>query len=407
MARYAFETERHERAKCAHFCMRTTKWVNVPLVNCERDCGTKGAVWSSMSHSASRPNSPFCTIPFAGVLSVFLGCSLLACSAQLTAVDGEAADELTSASTAFCPAGFAYAPQSRQCENATEMIGPFPQTMIDSCKAQGGGPDCEGSRWARDFARGIRKTGTCPPGASLDSTLGYCADATSAFGPFSKTDVARCKSNGGGTTICETNRWAKGLLPRTATSTNGSRSGAALPVPYLNQYEDATINPGGSCGNTSAAMVLAYYGGRKGPDGVRGAYAGGGQCGGAEAWQCPEGLGSILRTEGLFAKTSRTASRTTVKRQIDAGRPVIVHGYFTSVGHIMVVVGYDDEKREWIVNDPAGRWCGGVGGGYASCGGDYDSGKSRRYTYGALSDAVIGVDGDIWMTAASRTDFSL
>ena len=181
-----------------------------------------------------------------------------------------------------------------------------------------------------------------------------------------------------------------------------------LPVPYLNQYEDATVNPGGSCGNTSTAMVLRFFGGTDTPDGVRSRYDGGGDCGGgAKPWQCPEGISRILRSEGLVAKHVRNGSRGDIKKQIDDGRPVIVHGYFTSVGHIMVVVGYDDTKSEWIVNDPAGRWCGVVGGGYGSCGGDFESGRTRRYSYDSWSSALLGVDGDVWLTAVSKTDFSL
>jgi hypothetical protein len=204
--------------------------------------------------------------------------------------------------------------------------------------------------------------------------------------------------------------WVAGtyLEKGTSTGVGASQSGKGLPVPYLNQYDDAAVNPGGSCGNTSTAMLLRFYGIQKSPDGVRATYDGGGDCGGgAKPWQCPEGLSRIQKSEGLKSRFSRTASRSTIKRQIDAGRPVIIHGNFTGVGHIMVVVGYDDSAKQWIVNDPSGRWCGGVGGGYSSCGGAYDSGKSRRYSYESFSNGVLGVDGDIWMSTASRSDFSL
>ena len=184
--------------------------------------------------------------------------------------------------------------------------------------------------------------------------------------------------------------------------------GKVLAVPYLNQYDDATVNPNGSCGNTSTAMLLRFYGISRTPDGVRGAYDGGGDCGGAyKPWQCPEGLSRIQRSEGLSSKYTRAGSRSMIKRLIDAGRQFIVHGNFTSVGHIMVIVGYDDNAGQWVVNDPAGRWCGGVGGGYSACRGDYDSGKTRRYSYASFSNGVLGVDGDIWLSTASRTSFSL
>jgi len=185
-------------------------------------------------------------------------------------------------------------------------------------------------------------------------------------------------------------------------------TGKVLAVPYLNQYDDASVNPGGSCGNTSTAMLLRYYGISRTPDNVRSAYDGGGDCGGSyKPWQCPEGLSRIQRSEGLTSKYTRAGSRSMIKRQVDAGRPVIVHGNFTSVGHIMVIVGYDESAKQWVVNDPAGRWCGGVGGGYSSCRGDYESGKTRRYSYASFSNGVLGADGDIWLSTASRSAFSL
>ncbi len=181
-----------------------------------------------------------------------------------------------------------------------------------------------------------------------------------------------------------------------------------IAVPYFNQYDDASVNPGGSCGNTSTAMLLRFYGIAKTPDSVRSTYDGGGDCGGGyKPWQCPEGLSRIQTAEGLKSRYTRAGNRGAIKRQIDAGRPVIIHGNFTGAGHIMVIVGYDDAKKEWITNDPAGRWCGAAFGGYSSCGGDRVSGASRRYSYSAFSDAVLGADGDIWMSTASKSAFTL
>ena len=70
------------------------------------------------------------------------------------------------------------------------------------------------------------------------------------------------------------------------------------------------------------------------------------------------------------------------------------------------IFGYDDATRQWIVNDPSGRWCGEVYGGYSFCGGDYQSGALLRYSYAAMSDELLGADGDIWISTAARSDFS-
>jgi hypothetical protein len=52
-------------------------------------------------------------------------------------------------------------------------------------------------------------------------------------------------------------------------------------------------------------------------------------------------------------------SRSVIKHQIDNGFPVIIHGYFTRSGHIIVIRGYDDEayggRGAFLVNDPWGE----------------------------------------------------
>lgn len=57
------------------------------------------------------------------------------------------------------------------------------------------------------------------------------------------------------------------------------------------------------------------------------------------------GCKDIFRENGSFSD---------VKTSINAGNPVIVHGYFTQFGHIIVIRGYDDSG--FLVNDPYGEW---------------------------------------------------
>lgn len=85
---------------------------------------------------------------------------------------------------------------------------------------------------------------------------------------------------------------------------------------------------------------------------------------------------------------TKAATEEEIKQHLAKGNPVIVHGYFTA-GHIIVVKGYDDTTREWICNDPYGKWLGYKGG--------YDnaaSGDSVRYTYEDFY-RVCDIDG-IW-----------
>ena len=95
-----------------------------------------------------------------------------------------------------------------------------------------------------------------------------------------------------------------------------SSNGKGLTVPYLNQYDNATVNPGGSCGNTSTAMLLRFYGIQKTPDGVRTTYDGGATAVVAQS------LGNVLRAflgfkrakvSSLDFRERRLAPRSSVK----------------------------------------------------------------------------------------------
>ncbi len=295
----------------------------------------------------------------------------------------------------FCPAGYAYDTTHRLCASATDALGPFPAAMVASCKKSGGGAPCDGARWNRDLAIGLRGNGRCPNGSALDATLDACVEGGDAYGPFLQPQVARCTQAGGGN-ACASMRWAVGFL--------GAPSRAPLDVPYLNQYDAAAINPGGSCGNTSAAMVLDFWGKATTPDAIHGAFAGGPGCGSYQPWQCTDGLVTIYRAHGLVGHAKNGASRADIRRMIDEGRPVIIHTNMTSSGHIVVIVGYDDAKGEWAVNDPAGHWC---GDGYTSCGGRGANGKGMRYSYASFDAAVIGSDGDVYISAADTKEFAL
>jgi uncharacterized protein YvpB len=89
---------------------------------------------------------------------------------------------------------------------------------------------------------------------------------------------------------------------------------------------------------------------------------------------------------GVVDTFSMTSSVEKVKQDIDRGMPSIIHGYFTSFGHIIVVTGYD--KDGLIVNDPNGEW---FSSGYRK---DL-SGKSLHYSYD-LINRVAAYDGNLW-----------
>lgn len=163
--------------------------------------------------------------------------------------------------------------------------------------------------------------------------------------------------------------------------------GVQLDVPYFYQY-DNTHEPGSTCGITSAAMLLDYWNpGSVTPDSLYVDY-------GKSQGQSPYGLAALYEAEGLYADWTTSGTRDALRAHLDAGRPVIAHGWWTDAGHVVVIVGYDDQ--DWIVNDPAGDWydCYGCGGG-----------EAVRYPIGGAWDELMSTDGDLWLSAASDSPF--
>jgi len=159
-------------------------------------------------------------------------------------------------------------------------------------------------------------------------------------------------------------------------------------TPYFYQYANA-LAPYATCQNTSIAMVLAQHGWQGRPDDITAEF-------GRSRAQSPAGLASVFNTlasrAGLTARLEPTSSGTLagLRAELDAGGPVIVHGYLTRFGHVVVVTGYD--RHGYYVNDPAGRWNERFGGGYPD---GYDSGAGRgvHYPRAAFEAAIATSDG--------------
>jgi hypothetical protein len=180
-----------------------------------------------------------------------------------------------------------------------------------------------------------------------------------------------------------------------------------LDVAYHSQLNNKN-NPYGSCNVTSMSMLLKFYGVEPRTEADR-------NCGiqledvlyertldwdaqyGMTTRHVPDYLMRLLREfgdkygNGALQESyfNPTASEEDIKQHIANGNPVVVHGYFTNFGHIIVVKGYDDQTKEWICNDPYGKWLGYSGG--------YDtsvSGESVRYGYDNFYRACY--EGGIW-----------
>ena len=161
----------------------------------------------------------------------------------------------------------------------------------------------------------------------------------------------------------------------------------SLDVPYFYQYDNVN-EPGGTCGVTSAAMLVdTFEPGSVTPDSLYRTY-------GKAQGQSPDGLAALYAEEGLASEWTYTGTRAEIRAHLDAGRPVVVHGWWTTAGHIAVIVGYSDDV--WIVNDPAGDWY--------TC---YGCGEADhvRYPLGGDWDDAMSVDGDVWYSTADREPF--
>lgn len=162
----------------------------------------------------------------------------------------------------------------------------------------------------------------------------------------------------------------------------------SIDVPYYYQYNNY-YSPGASCQNTSIAMVLKYLGLNITPDDITARF-------GKDYAQSPAGLADVfnryLREAGLsYRLTPNTnGSLQGLKDALDQGFPVIIHGYFTRPGHVLVVTGYDENG--YYTNDPAGRWSQIFKGGYTGSQ-SATVGKNIYYDRSAFEAAVATSNG--------------
>lgn len=192
--------------------------------------------------------------------------------------------------------------------------------------------------------------------------------------------------NADGRVIAEETKQIQIVAPATPQTNGSNASAGGLPnVPYFFQY-DNRLFPGSSCQNTSIAMVLAYLGWRGNPDDITSAY-------GKYMAQEPAGLARLFNIYGQNMGASMRLLPNTngsiagLKSELDRGHPVIIHGYFTRAGHVVVVLGYDEDG--YYVHDPAGAWSQVFKGGYSSGG----SGRTTFYRRSAFEAAIATSDG--------------
>lgn len=161
-------------------------------------------------------------------------------------------------------------------------------------------------------------------------------------------------------------------------------------VPYFWQLANV-INPYGSCQNTSIAMVLNYYGASTTPDAISSYW-------GTRYAQTLDGLRTVFNTDAAYhglsvrMKSTPFGNLARINQNLADGKPVIVHGYTTGYGHVIVLVGFDG--THYYAHDPYGRWDQIP---YSS--GYYQTSTSGQYVkYSQASfEAAFAPDGFIWM----------
>ncbi|MBL1174430.1 C39 family peptidase [Pantanalinema sp. GBBB05] len=170
-----------------------------------------------------------------------------------------------------------------------------------------------------------------------------------------------------------------------------------LSIPYYDQLDNSE-NPFGTCNVTSIAMCLAYMGiGRRRPE-LRFPdelylYC---EKNGLDRHE-PADLKKLVEAYGCKDAFSTTASFERVKEWLVLGNPAVMHGYFTSYGHIVVAIGYN--AKGFIVNDPYGELM------YTAPGNSYydtyASGAGLTYSYNLIYNTCC-TDKQFWVHFISR-----
>lgn len=147
-----------------------------------------------------------------------------------------------------------------------------------------------------------------------------------------------------------------------------------INVPYLSQLHN-NLNPYGSCNVTSAAMILNWAGFKHTPD---------------QLYQymlnhnlsrhSPYDLAVVAERMGIEDTFDPYASCDKIINHLSQGNPVIVHGYFTGFGHIIVLKGI--QGNSFIAHDPYGEW---TSSGYIQNGSTTFYGKNILYSFNLIN----------------------
>jgi hypothetical protein len=170
-----------------------------------------------------------------------------------------------------------------------------------------------------------------------------------------------------------------------------------LSVPYYDQLDNSD-NPYGTCNVTSLAMVLSYFGAKRQHPDIRFADELDQYCDaqGLDRHE-PTDLAKVVKAYGCVDKFSKTASFDEVQDWLICGNPVITHGYFTSGGHIVCLIGYNSDG--FVVNDPYGEIMYNPFHSYYDI---YASGAGLTYSYNMIYNTCC-TGGEFWVHFVSKS----
>ncbi|MCT7980928.1 C39 family peptidase [Laspinema olomoucense] len=180
---------------------------------------------------------------------------------------------------------------------------------------------------------------------------------------------------------------------RTLTQPQQPAASVRLNVPFRSQM-DNYYNPSGACNVTSIAMCLEYLGVPRYDNRYR-------QMEDELYRWCldrgysrhePEDLARVVRDYKRKDDFTKWGTIERCQNHLRGGNPCVIHGYFTSFGHIIVLVGFD--ANGFIVHDPYGEW---FPTGYRNDG----KGAYLNYSYNLIRRTCIP-DGQFWVHYISR-----
>jgi hypothetical protein len=173
-----------------------------------------------------------------------------------------------------------------------------------------------------------------------------------------------------------------------------------LEVPYRSQRNNI-LNADAACNVTSIAMALLYFGAQPRYPEIFPQFE-------DELYDYTDRLNlnrhdaldlvKVVEAYGCRDRFSSTYKIADIKVALANQQPSILHGYFTSFGHLIVAVGYDDYGL--IVHDPYGQW---YSWGYDQNEPDSNDtkGQYQRYSYRLVENACMP-DGNLWAHIISK-----